>query len=73
MRRSDIDLYGPTAGCPRCERFARGASGTGGPPHTEECRERIKELVRQSEQDRFREFEERKIGRALTKMEIKKD
>ena len=63
VRRTDVEQYGPTPGCERCRTIAERLPPKG--THTPECRERMKEHVRDVEQERFSKFEEKQIGEAL--------
>ena len=65
VRRTDVEQYGPTPGCERCRTIAAKLPPKG--PHTEECRERMKEHVQDAEQERFARYEEKQIEGALRK------
>ena len=59
ISKKDIEKHGFTRGCPRCSSFTR---GLGRQPHTEVCRDRLKELMREeskvkNQEVRMRDFE----------------
>ena len=63
VRRTDVENYGPTPGCERCRTIADKLPAKG--VHTSECRERMKEFVRDTEQERFVKYEEKQVRGAL--------
>ena len=57
VRRTDVEQYGPTPGCERCHAIAARLPPKGS--HTAQCRDRMKEYVREAEQERSIKFEEK--------------
>ena len=52
--RADLEAYGYTEGCPRCDHASRYGYGRTGRNHSEQCRSRIYEDMLSSERGRLR-------------------
>ena len=49
IRRKDVEKYGYTEGCEGCKRMRAGMSAK---PHTQECRTRMEEAMKEDEEGR---------------------
>jgi hypothetical protein len=75
IKKTDAERLGYTRGCGGCNSWHR---GLGRQPHTEACRARFKELMKdearvQNAEDRKKEFEERDLNKRRRKDEKKKE
>ena len=71
IKKSDADKYGYTKGCGGCSSWSRGLARQ---PHTEECRNRFKELLKDEARvinagERKRDFEEKETLKKMKKDE----
>ena len=75
IKKSDAERLGYTRGCGGCNSWHR---GLGRQPHTEACRARFKELMKdearvQNAEERKKEFEEREVNKKRRKEEKKEE
>ena len=75
IKKTDAERLGYTRGCGGCNSWHR---GLGREPHTEACRARFKELMKdearvQNAEDRKKEFEERELNKRKRKDEKKEE
>ena len=54
IRTSDLEAFGYTDGCPKCQHELQYGPNRTGRPHSVECRQRIMEKLRDTEHGRFR-------------------
>ena len=54
IRRADLDAYGFTEGCPRCDHAVRYGYGRTSQGHSESCRTRIYEAMLESDEGKLR-------------------
>ena len=75
IKKSDADKYGYTKECGGCSSWSRGLARQ---PHTEECRNRFKELLKDVARvinagERKRDFEEKEVLKKAKKDEKKEE
>ena len=74
IKKTDVETYGKTPGCPGCESMGRGGKAKN---HTETCRNRLEEEMKKTEQgqERIKEAEKRmdeSLARRLEKIGVRK-